>query len=239
MILAPIIERYRENIQAVYVSQTLLDLSYFRKRLSFFVRNYYPFCISPGDLFRFVKWNFRGIEMAEGRVVDWVRRQGVQADYIGDINSKTVLEKLRAHNGDVFVFIPFDKVAKDEFLAIPRLGVFNVHLGKLPEYRGGFSAFWVLRCKDVEAGATLHRAVRKIDGGEIVAETRFPVSTNSMKELMDETVRQAALMVSQNLEQILEERIKPISTEGRDENYYMLPTADDFRAFYAAGNRLI
>jgi methionyl-tRNA formyltransferase len=139
----------------------------------------------------------------------------------------------------VFVFLLFDKIAGPKFLSLPRLGTFNLHMGKLPEHRGGLSAFWVLRFGDDEAGATLHRAVPELDAGEIVAEVRLPVRTKSMHELMKETFSAAGPMVVRALDRIEAGHWTPVDTAGRPTGYYYIPTREDFRAFYARGCRLI
>ncbi|MCH7860615.1 MAG: hypothetical protein IH998_02760, partial [Proteobacteria bacterium] len=95
---------------------------------------------------------------------------------------------MRALNADLFLFCPFDRIAGPKFLEIPRIGTFNLHLGKLPEYRGGLHAFWVLRQGDPEAGATIHRVTTELDAGDVVAEKRFPVTTRCMRTLMADTM---------------------------------------------------
>ena len=101
------------------------------------------------------------------------------------------------------------------------------------------SAFWVLRFGDKEAGATLHRAVLKLDAGEIVGEVRLPVETRSMKKLMTQTFRAAGQMVADSIDRLEAGTWTAIDSRGRPEGYYLLPSRDDFREFYRRGCRLI
>jgi hypothetical protein len=236
-LLEPVLRRYGDQIVAAYVSKPLeVYARILRKRAWFFIRNLYPFSIRPGDLYRYItgpRPRFRGTVLAH------LRGLGIPAEYIHEIKSAGIRSRLAAHDADVFLFCPFDKIAGPRFLAIPRIGTFNTHLGKLPEHRGAFGAFWVLRFGDREAGAAFHRATPEVDAGEIISEVRFPVSSTSMDRLMLDTIELAGPMVVEGLAKLEAGSYKPIDTRGRPVGYYLLPTREDFREFYRRGCRLI
>ena len=117
------------------------------------------------------------------------------------------------------IFNPFDKIVNKEFLSIPSIGTYNVHLGKLPEYKGGLSSFWVLRYGDSIAGATLHEVNEKIDEGNIIEEIRFKHNCKSMKELMDQTTNIASEMIVIGVDKIINSRTVKISKDGRASSY--------------------
>jgi methionyl-tRNA formyltransferase len=226
---------------AAYVSRSLFNLRFFRKRAWSLVKDGFPFCIRAGDLGRYVgmKWGGRARRRQAVTMIEYLRKRGLTPEYIDDVRSESALANLRALDADVFIFCPFDKIVGPAFLSIPRLGTFNAHMGKLPEHKGGLSAFWVLRFGDAEAGMTVHRAVEELDAGEIVAETRFPVTTRSMYELMHETFDVGGHTVARALGKLVQGGWTPVDTEGRASGYYRIPTRRDFREFYARGNRLI
>jgi folate-dependent phosphoribosylglycinamide formyltransferase PurN len=241
-LLEPVIAEWGGSIVKAYVSRSLFDFKDLKKRLPTLLKSGYPFCIRPGDLLRFVRmklWGGQSRKRGASNMLSWLRAKQLDADYVGDIHCASMLAELEALQADVFLFGAFDKIAKTPVLSIPRLGTFNVHMGKLPEHRGGLSAFWVLRFGDKEAGMTVHRAVEKLDAGEIVAETRFPVTTNSMDELMRQTFRAGAHTINTALDRLAEGGWTPVSTEGRPSAYYRIPTGEDFREFYKRGCRLI
>lgn len=60
-------------------------------------------------------------------------------------------------------------------IANARLGIVNLHLAPLPEYRGRFSATHAI-LHGSEYGVTLHYVDEGIDTGPIIAERRFPIS---------------------------------------------------------------
>lgn len=60
------------------------------------------------------------------------------------------------------------RLLKRETFALPRLGTFNLHGGKLPDYRGTLTEFWTLRDRRFEdVGVSLHRVTEVLDGGEV------------------------------------------------------------------------
>ncbi len=236
-LLEPILEQFGGQIVAVYLSVGAVLISKFLlKRAWFLAKNLYPFCISPAEMVRYVR---RRRPAARGTMLESLRSRGLAAEYISEIRSAAARERMIAHQPDLFLFCPFDKIAGPKFLAIPRIGTFNTHLGKLPEHRGGMGAFWVLRNGEAEAGATFHRAVREVDAGEIITEVRFPVTTHSMWELMAQTARAAGPMVADGLTKLESGHYSPIDIQGRPVGYHILPTRQDLREFYARGCRLV
>lgn len=238
-LLDPLIESRGHEIVSVFVSRAAYGWRFLRRRAGFMLRNRYPFCIRLDDWKRCVGASVNSWHNRDGSLVKTLRAKGISAHYIKEVRTERTREQLRALNADVFLFCPFNKIVGPKFLAIPRIGTYNLHLGKLPEYRGGFHAFWVLRFGDTQAGVTVHRVTEELDAGDIIIERRFPVRTNSMHDLMDDTIRTAAPMVVEALDRIEAEDWRPVETAGRSAAYYMLPTREDFLAFYERGCRLV
>jgi folate-dependent phosphoribosylglycinamide formyltransferase PurN len=240
-ILDPLLKERGRDISHVFISQSLFNIAFYKKRAWFFIKNRYPFCISLGDLLGYLKWTWQGRQNRYGHrsVMEFVKSHQIPCSYVQDINSEETRKKMKELDADIFIFCLFDKIAKAPFLAIPHLGTYNVHIGKMPEYRGGLCAFWALRFGDEEAGSTFHEAIPKIDAGKIITERRFSITTSSMKALMEKTIDETAPMILEGLEKVEAGNLLPLSTEGRKEGYYFLPTKEDFAAFYRRGCRLI
>ena len=64
---------------------------------------------------------------------------------------------------------------REEFLSIPKVGVLNRHNGLLPKNRGRLSPFWCLYRNEKEAGVSIHFVNRRVDGGDILVQKRFPI----------------------------------------------------------------
>jgi methionyl-tRNA formyltransferase len=74
-------------------------------------------------------------------------------------NSVAGLELIRSLEPDLIVSIRYRRILKDEVIAIPRLGVLNLHSGVLPDYKGVMATFWAMLQNEEMIGATLHRIV--------------------------------------------------------------------------------
>lgn len=238
LLLDPLLKKHKAKIKQVYVSRNLLSFNFFKRFCLRFIRCGYPFCIRAGDLSRFAveqvfKWG------KYSSIDEFLNQYGLETKEITALNTLIMEEELASLDPDIFLFCPFDKIAGPKVLTIPRNGVYNVHLGKLPEYRGGYSSFWVLRFNDPTGGASIHRAISELDAGELFAEVRVPVREKSMNSLMMDTVIQAGEMVSQFIDDLDINSLKSIDTSKRSVGYFYLPNRNDFKEFYKLNCRLI
>jgi len=238
----PIIEKYGSDVVHVYISKTIFSFKKMKSNLSFFIKNRYPFPIKFGDLFKFAMWKFKLITQGSNghkSLAEYFESKGIPVTHIDTLNGKAYREELKTLDADVFLFSPFDKIAGPKFLAIPKLGAFNIHLGKIPEYKGGLSSFWVLSKNDPIAGASMHSISNVIDEGDLIDEVRFKIETNSMFGLLEDTLRHASQMVLKGLENVQNGTVEKISIEGRVPDYLIYPTKEAFKEFYKNGNILL
>jgi methionyl-tRNA formyltransferase len=104
------------------------------------------------------------------------RHRGIPVALFPDPNSGEGLETLRAFAPDVVVSVRYGSIFRSAAIAIPALGILNLHGGLLPAYRGVIATFRALAAGDTEIGCTLHYiADATIDTGPIVATARAPV----------------------------------------------------------------
>lgn len=61
------------------------------------------------------------------------------------------------------------KITVDELSGVPK-GIFNIHFGKLPQYRGPSPVFWQLKNSEAQLGLTIHQLTNKFDSGAVVWE---------------------------------------------------------------------
>ena len=83
---------------------------------------------------------------------------------------------LRELRPDVLLTFTFPYRLPLEVLRVPRLGGFNVHGGKLPEYRGPQPVFWQILNREAEGAVTVHRMDEDLDHGAIVASQSVPIA---------------------------------------------------------------
>lgn len=79
------------------------------------------------------------------------------------------LAALRAMKPDVAVVAAYGSLLPDPVLAVPRLGVINVHPSLLPKYRGAAPVQRAVIAGETTTGVTIMRLVREMDAGPMLA----------------------------------------------------------------------
>jgi methionyl-tRNA formyltransferase len=105
---------------------------------------------------------------------------------------------LSAMNADLGVVAAYGKILTDTVLAIPRLGMVNVHASLLPRYRGAAPVHRAIIAGDRETGITIMRVVRALDAGPMLATAHRPIGPDETSEDVERDLASigAALAVS-------------------------------------------
>ena len=151
------------------------------------------------------------------------------------------IKKLRLVQADLFVSIRFGKILGAEVLAIPPLGVLNLHSGLLPQYRGVLATLRALLNGDKEIGCTLHWIDSPgIDVGAIVdTATLAVVKERSLLWHILSLYPLGVKMILTAIDKLA--RGESLPATGQDPSsgaYYSFPTEDDLIRFTAKGWRL-
>jgi methionyl-tRNA formyltransferase len=88
------------------------------------------------------------------------------------------LDIIQSLKPDEMLVWSYPMLLPPELTSLAAKGAFNIHSGKLPEYRGGHVMIWALINGERESAATLHRVDAGIDTGPVVAEERFPIASD-------------------------------------------------------------
>ena len=91
------------------------------------------------------------------------------------IREDEFLGAVRAMRLDLGVVAAYGKILPDDLLAIPRLGMINVHASLLPEYRGAAPVHRAVIDGRTETGVTIMRVVRELDAGPMFARVTRPI----------------------------------------------------------------
>jgi methionyl-tRNA formyltransferase len=87
------------------------------------------------------------------------------------IRAPEVVEVLRRLAPDVLVVVAYGQIIPPSVLAIPRLGVINVHASLLPRHRGAAPVTHAILAGDRETGVTIMRMDEQLDHGPILASS--------------------------------------------------------------------
>jgi methionyl-tRNA formyltransferase len=91
------------------------------------------------------------------------------------IRDEAFLQHVADLRPDLGVVVAFGRILPDALLAIPRLGMINVHASILPRYRGAAPIQRAVLAGDAETGVTIMRVVTELDAGPMFSVVTTPI----------------------------------------------------------------
>ncbi len=85
------------------------------------------------------------------------------------------MRALAALAPDLGVVAAYGRIIPDAVLAIPRLGMINIHASLLPKYRGAAPIHRAVIDGERETGVTIMRVVTELDAGPVFATVAAPI----------------------------------------------------------------
>jgi hypothetical protein len=107
---------------------------------------------------------------------------------VPSVNSTSAQAALRELDVDLAVSIS-NRVIKDVVFSVPRLGMINLHHGRIPDYRGGPPGFWELYNGESVMGVSVHRIDSQLDHGQLLARTEVPILPGDDPKTLTERTR--------------------------------------------------
>ncbi len=91
-----------------------------------------------------------------------------------------ITDEVRAHyatlGADVALVMAYGHILRENFIAAPRLGTFNLHTSILPHYRGASPIQTAVACGERETGVSFMRMVLKLDAGPVAGVERVAIA---------------------------------------------------------------
>src|SRR5205807_3432328 len=124
----------------------------------------------------------------------------------------------------------YGQILTETALAIPRIGMINVHASLLPRYRGAAPVHRAVINGDTETGVTIMRMVKALDAGPMLAVARRPIGPEETSEDVerDLAVTGAGLLVS-TISGLADGRGREIPQDDAAATYAPRLTKDDGR----------
>ena len=135
-----------------------------------------------------------------GSVAELAASRGIPAFAPDDINHPLWVQRITEIKPDILFSFFYRHLIKSPILKIPPAGCLNLHASLLPRYRGRCPVNWVLVNGEKETGVTLHYMTPRPDEGDIVCQTRFPISEDDTARSLSE---KACAVSATTLDEIL------------------------------------
>jgi methionyl-tRNA formyltransferase len=104
------------------------------------------------------------------------------------IRDTAFFDQVRALKPDLGVVVAFGRILPDELIAIPRLGMINVHASILPRYRGAAPIQRAVMAGDAESGVTIMRIETELDAGATFAAQAVAIPPDVTSGDLDATL---------------------------------------------------
>ncbi len=105
---------------------------------------------------------------------------------------------LRSWQPDLGVVAAYGRIIPKDILALPRLGMINVHGSLLPKYRGAAPVHRAVIDGETETGITIMRVEETLDSGPMLAKATRPIDPNETSDIVERDLSElgAPLLVS-------------------------------------------
>jgi methionyl-tRNA formyltransferase len=157
----------------------------------------------------------RGQHVRPSPVKDAALRLGIPTLQPDQLRDPDFLSSLRDLAPDLGVVAAYGKILPAELLALPGLGMINVHASLLPRWRGAAPVHRALIAGDAVTGVTIMRVVQALDAGPMMARVRTAVDPNETSAALE--ARLASLgagLVTETVDQLSR---GPLPEEAQDE----------------------
>jgi methionyl-tRNA formyltransferase len=104
------------------------------------------------------------------------------------IREEAFLQQIRDMNPDLGIVVAYGRILPDALLAIPRLGMINVHASILPRYRGAAPIQRAVLAGETETGVTIMRVVTEMDAGPTFAVASLPIPPDATSGDMEQAL---------------------------------------------------
>ena len=146
----------------------------------------------------------------------------------GSMKDPGFVAALSATNADLGVVAAYGKILTDAVLAVPRLGMVNVHASLLPRYRGAAPVHRAIIAGERETGITIMRVVRALDAGPMLATARRPIGSDETSEDVErDLARIGADLAVSTIEGLVDDQVPELPQNDADATYALRLAKDD------------
>jgi methionyl-tRNA formyltransferase len=119
-------------------------------------------------------------------------RLGANLIETADVNSPETIAAVREADPDLIFVVGWSQLVMDEFIGIPRHGVFGMHPTLLPKHRGRAAIPWAILSGLAKTGVTLFEiADGTADSGPIVGQVEVPLERDETATTLYKKVTEA------------------------------------------------
>ena len=152
----------------------------------------------------------RGRRLVASPVKEFAVAEGIPVLQPTRVRSEEAVEQLRAWRPEIIVVAAYGQILPPSVLAIPPLGVLNVHASLLPRWRGASPIQGALLAGDEVTGATIMKLDEGMDTGPLLASRETPIAADETAGELEERLAQlGAELLMEVLPMYLDGQLEP------------------------------
>jgi methionyl-tRNA formyltransferase len=161
----------------------------------------------------------RGQQVSDSPVKALAVERGLPLLQPARIKDPAFAAALREWRPDIGVVAAYGRIIPDQILALPRLGMINVHASLLPKYRGAAPIQRAIIDGEAVTGVTIMRIETLLDAGAMLAKVTRPIGPDDTSDVVErDLARLGADLLLEVLEQVA------AGTEQGERQDFMLAT---------------
>jgi methionyl-tRNA formyltransferase len=127
----------------------------------------------------------RGQKPSDAPVKARSREAGVPVLQPATLKDPAVLGAIANLGADIGVVAAYGRILTEAVLAIPPLGLVNVHASLLPKYRGAAPVHRAVIAGEAVTGVTIMRVVKALDAGAMLARVERPIGVDETSDAVE------------------------------------------------------
>lgn len=155
----------------------------------------------------------RGYKIKYSPVKEYALSQNLPLLQPEKLKDPEFIEALKAWKADLQIVVAF-RMLPEVVWDMPSKGTFNLHASLLPQYRGAAPINWSIINGETKTGITTFFLTHEIDTGKIIDQEHILISdTDTAGTIHDKLMKLGAFLVTKTTDDIIYDRIKPITQE--------------------------
>lgn len=152
----------------------------------------------------------RGKKVSMSPVKELALEHNIPVEQPVNFKEQTDRDALAKYDADLMVVVAYGLLLPQAVLDTPKLGCINVHGSLLPRWRGAAPIQRAIEAGDSESGITIMQMDAGLDTGDMLLKAVTPITeTETGSSLHDKLAEQGAQLLTQAIEKISNNEIKP------------------------------
>jgi methionyl-tRNA formyltransferase len=170
----------------------------------------------------------RGQKTVDAPVKARAREAGVPLLQPSTLSDPGFMAALASLEADIGIVAAYGRILSERVLAVPRLGMLNVHASLLPRYRGAAPVHRAIIAGERETGVTIMRVVKALDAGPMLAASRRPVGPDeTSEEVQSDLARIGAALLTLTLDLVAAGEVREAPQDDSAATYAHRITKED------------